>query len=350
MRMRLRSQDSHDTKALDAIKQFFFGLFEVFPTAKGTARLSKVRVHAEGGEVKIGLAQVDGKYPNLALMKLSAWHKAQGDDAEFWNPLFKYDGVYASKVFNDTPENYYLPDGVVRGGTGYDFETELPAEVEKMIPDYSLYPEWTAAIGFTTRGCIRKCPYCVVPRKEGALRVVGDIYSFWAGQKKIVLLDNNLTAAPFEHFRAVCGSCIAEGLSVDFSQGLDIRLVTPEHAGLLARVRTFKQIHFAFDHVNYERAVRDGIKILIRSGVGISRLMFYVLIGYDSTPEQDLYRVELLRGLGVDPFVMPHNRRNTYQNNFARWVNMKAIFKSTSWEVYGPNRMKNEGRERALAR
>jgi len=290
----------------------------------------------------IGLAQIDGKWPNLALMKLSAWHKAQGDEVELWNPLFGYEQVYAAKVFNDTPENYYLPEGTAKGGTGYDLETELPAEVEAMVPDYSLYPAWGAALGFTTRGCIRKCPYCVVPKKEGALRVVGDIHSFWTGQKKIVLLDNNLTAAPFDHFRAVCEDCIKENLSVDFSQGLDIRLITPDHAWLLARVRTFKQIHFAFDHVNYERAVREGIKTLVRSGVGISRLMFYVLIGYDSTPEQDLYRVELLRGLRVDPFVMPYKRSNSYQNNFARWVNMKAIFKSIPWETYGANRMKNE--------
>ena len=284
--------------------------------------------------MKVGLAQIDGKYPNLALMKLSAWHKAEGDDVEFWNPLFEYGRVYAAKVFNDTPENNYLPDGTIRGGTGYDLETELPAEVEAMVPDYSLYPEWDSALGFTTRGCIRRCPYCVVPQKEGALKVVGSIYSFWTGQKKIVLLDNNLTAAPLEHFKAVCEDCMAEGLSVDFSQGLDIRLITPEHAGLLARVRTFKQIHFAFGNVRYERAVREGIKTLVRAGVGISRLMFYVLIGYDSTPEEDLYRVELLGGFGVDPFAMPYDRNDNYQKNFARYVNHKAIFKSVTWEDY----------------
>lgn len=174
----------------------------------------------------VGLAQVDGKYPNLALMKLSAWHKAQGDDVALWDPLFEYD-----------------------------------------------------------------------------------------------LVD-------------VCENCIAEGLKVDFSQGLDIRLITPDHAKLLSRVRTFKQIHFAFDHVNHERAVRDGIAVLERNGVPRSRLMFYVLIGYDSTPEHDLYRVELLRGLGVDPFVMPYDRRDEYQRRFARWVNHKAIFKSVSWEKW----------------
>lgn len=292
--------------------------------------------------MKIGLAQVDGKWPNLPLMKLSTWHKARGDDVGFWSPLFKYDMVYASKVFSDTPDNKYLPEGTERGGTGYDLTVELPAEVEKQIPDYSLYPKWDTAIGFTTRGCPRKCPYCVVPKKEGKLKVVSDIYSFWTGQRKIVLLDNNLTAAPFEHFQKVCEDCITENLLVDFSQGLDIRLITPEHAWLLAKVRTFKQIHFAFDHINHKTAVREGVKILEANGVPRSRLMFYVLIGYDSTPEGDLYRVEYLKGLGVTPFVMPYNRRKSYQNNFARWVNMKAIFNSIPWEVYGANRMKAE--------
>jgi radical SAM superfamily enzyme YgiQ (UPF0313 family) len=131
--------------------------------------------------VRIGLCQVDGKWPNLALMRLSTWHKKQGDTVERFMPLSEYDRVYASKIFDLTPDSEYLPGDALRGGTGYDLTAQLLPEVEACRPDYSLYPEWTAAIGFTTRGCVRACPFCVVPRKEGHIRVVGDLYSFWGG-------------------------------------------------------------------------------------------------------------------------------------------------------------------------
>jgi hypothetical protein len=147
--------------------------------------------------VKIGLVDVDGKIPNLVLMKLSAWHKAKGDEVKIYDPLFdKPDRIYASKVFDFTPDYHYYPAcEVIKGGTGYDLAAKLPPEVEKMYPDYSLFG-CGYAMGFTTRGCIRKCPFYLVPRKEGAIKVVGDIYDFWRGQENLMLLDNNLTALP----------------------------------------------------------------------------------------------------------------------------------------------------------
>lgn len=286
--------------------------------------------------MKIGLCQIDGKWPNLALMKLSAWHKVQGDEVVWFSPLeSSFDRVYAAKVFDFTPDNTYLPPGTIRGGTGHDLTTNLPPEVEAMCPDYTLYPRMDYALGYTTRGCIRQCPYCVVWRKEGKLKIVGDLGTFWRGQQKIALLDNNLTAAPMEHFRLIIQQIVERNLRVDFSQGLDIRLLSAEHAGLLTQVRLWKQIHFAWDRVGDEAAVRQGVKTL-RDAMPLSRVMFYVLIGYDSSPEEDLYRVLELRAMGVDPFAMPYRKRDPYQRAFARWVNHKAIFKRVPWEQYRP--------------
>ncbi|MGB9887870.1 MAG: radical SAM protein, partial [Moorellales bacterium] len=194
---------------------------------------------------RIALAQVDGKWPNLALMCIAAYHRRLGHEVEWFNPLFarEYDAIYASKIFNFTPDNLYLPPDAVRGGTGYDLHSALPPEVEACFPDYSLY-DLDYAIGFTTRGCPRRCPFCVVPRKEGTLRVVGDLYSFWkpeTGFTKVRLLDNNLTAAPWEHFRLVIEQLASNRLLVDISQGLDARLMTDDHARLLAKVRLWKQ-------------------------------------------------------------------------------------------------------------
>jgi len=286
--------------------------------------------------VKIALVDVDSKIPNLALMKISAYHKSLGDTVEFHDPLSgdKPDLIYASKVFDFTPDyNYYPPDvPIIKGGTGYNIHSVLSPEIESCYPDYDLY-QCDYAIGFTTRGCIRKCPFCIVPKKEGYIKVVGDIYDFWNGHKHLMLLDNNLTALP-EHFELICKQLIKEKIKVDFSQGLDIRLITPEMAQLLAKVKLWKQIHFAWDDIRIEKAVRRGIEILTSNGVKPYKLMFYVLIGFNSTPEEDLYRVETLRGLGVDPFVMPYNKSDEYQRRFARWVNHKAIFKTVKWEDY----------------
>lgn len=283
--------------------------------------------------MKIGLIDVDSKIPNLALMKISAWHKTQGDEVKFYDPLLdKPDKVYASKIFDFTPDYQYWPDcEIIKGGSGYDLHTDLPPEVDNQYPDYDLY-NCDYAIGFTTRGCIRRCPFCIVPEKEGPIRAVGDIYDFWRGQRQLMLLDNNLTALP-EHMEKICKQLIKEKIQTDFNQGLDIRLITDDMAQLLAKVRLWKQIHFAFDDVRLERQVREGISILTKH-MPASRLMFYVLIGFNSTPEEDLYRVEMLRGLGVDPFVMPYDKSDPYQRHFARWCNRKEIFKTVAWKDY----------------
>ena len=126
--------------------------------------------------MRVAIDSVDGmKYPNLALMRISAWHKAHGNTVEWFIPLAKYDRIYASKIFTFTPDDPYLPPDTIKGGTGYDVSSRLPEEIESMPPDYTIYPQFDAAYGFLTRGCPNKCPWCVVPHKEGGLRVVADI-------------------------------------------------------------------------------------------------------------------------------------------------------------------------------
>lgn len=282
--------------------------------------------------MKIGLYDIDGKIPNLALMKISAWHKKQGDETELFFPLKSklYDKVYASQIFTQSEPVYRYNE---LGGPGTkDWSKILSDEVEHVYPDYSLY-NYEQAMGFTTRGCIRNCPFCIVRQKEGRIRENTDIYEFWKGQKELILLDNNILALP-NHFKKIANQIIKEKIKVDFCQGLDVRLINEENANLLAKIRHLKNIHFAFDWIQIENQVKKGIKILNKAGIKSYNLMFYVLIGYNSTEEEDLYRVELLRSLGAKPFTMPFNKNDRYQKNFARWVNHKAIFESVKWKDY----------------
>jgi len=306
--------------------------------------------------VDIGLIDVDSKIPNLVLMKISAHHKNNGDKVEWYNPMLNdWDIVYMSKVFKFTPDYQYplTADKVVKGGSGYDLKTELPPEVENIYPDYNLYPNMDYAIGFTTRGCIRNCDFCIVPEKEGRIRPVGDIYDFWDGQDKLKLLDNNLTAHN-EHYDRILNQMIKEKIKVDFSQGLDIRLITPKKAKLLSKVKLWKQIHFAFDNMEDEKYVRKGIEVLKNNGVKEYKLMFYVLIGFNTTKEEDMERIKILQQYNIDSFIMPYKDVNGYNmkkiikrcgfkdeykykkylKNFARWVNHKAIYRSVKWENY----------------
>jgi len=287
--------------------------------------------------MKIGLIDIDSKIPNLALMKLSTWHKKQGDKVELTSPIFanNYDRLYASKVF-DFSEMPALPDYAIIGGSGYSSTISLSPGIEDLMPDYSLY-NCDYAMGYTSRGCNRKCPFCIVWKNEGKFRIVGHIGNFWDGQKRLMLLDNSLNTSNY-HFDLILNQLIERNIEVDFSQGLDIRYLNDKQAYLLTKVKLWKRIHFAWDFIQIEKHVKRGIKILHDHRV--KWIMFYVLIGYNSTPEEDLYRVEILRGLGVDPFVMPYNKFDEYQRRFARWVNHKAIFKSVKWEDYDPGMIK----------
>lgn len=285
--------------------------------------------------MKIGLKQVDGKWSNLALMKIAAYHKSIGDKVEWYGGRFfePYDRVYASKVFTFTTDDCRLPEPTIRGGSGYNLTTVLSPKIEAMFPDYSIYPKNRYAVGYTTRGCCRKCPFCIVPEKEGKLQVTGDLLSFWSGQSEVRMLDNNLTAAPISHFERLMEQFRTYKLSVDFSQGLDLRLLKPAHCQSLKGVRLTKRVHFAWDNMADEYKILSGLS-LFTSYFSPNKVMVYVLIGFNTTEAQDLHRINTLRAANIDPFVMPFNPNNTYQKHLARWVNHKAIFKSTTWEQY----------------
>ena len=269
-------------------------------------------------------------FPNYALMKISAWHKAQGDTVEWWNPLLTYDRVYSSKVFTFTPENPYLPENTIKGGTGYGIYDELPQEIDDMFPDYSIYPNVDYAIGFLTRGCIRKCPWCVVPKKEGKIRP----YRTWKEIKRpdsrdIVFMDNNVLACP--HGIEQMMDMIGKDLRIDFNQGLDARLITPEIADILSRLKWIRQIRMSCDTDQMLDVCLTAINRLKDCGVKPYRVFVYLLVKDIESAER---RAIALRDVGADAFAQPYRDFTTNTEpsielkKFARWVNHKAIFKT----------------------
>jgi len=269
-------------------------------------------------------------FPNLALMKLSAWHKAQGDTVEWWTPLLTYDRVYSSKVFTFTDENPYLPPDTIKGGTGYGKLDELPPEIDAMFPDYSIYPDCDHAIGFLTRGCIRKCPWCIVPKKEGQIKP----YQTWQEIKRpdsrdIVFMDNNVLAC--QHGLEQIEDMGGKNVRVDFNQGLDARLITDDVAKMLSKLKWIRQIRMSADTDAMLDVVLTAIYRLGEYGVKPYKVFVYVLVQDVESAER---RVIALRKVGADPFAQPYRdfTANTEppleQRRFARWVNDKAIFKT----------------------
>ena len=296
--------------------------------------------------MKIGLCDIDShNWPNLCLMKLSAYHKARGDHVEWWRPVGQYDRVYKSRVFTDTYSKDTITvtnaGEVVCGGTGYGLGPNLPDAVEHTYPDYSIYPQFSGiAYGFLSRGCPRNCGFCLVSDKEGRRSIqVADLAEFWNGQKEVKLLDANLLACP-DHEKLILQ--LAESRAyVDFSQGLDIRLITPDNVALLNRVRT-KTVHFAWDNPDMDLTPYFRRFLELTAIKNVRKRKVYVLTNYGSTHEQDLYRVETLRHMGYDPYVMVYDRPSAppITRQLQRWVNNKRIFHTVpSFADYIPGRM-----------
>ena len=300
--------------------------------------------------MKIGLYDVDShNFPNLALMKISAWHKAQGDDVEWINFFLHYDIVYVSKVFGD---EYSLmdmtcinADKIIYGGTGFaitiengkevyrkDKDEPLPYEIEHIYPDYSLYPELTKnkAYGFLTRGCPNDCEFCLVSEKEGRCTVkVADLSEWWNGQKEIVLLDANILAC--RKRKELLQQLIDSKAKVDFNQGLDARFITPDIAEMLKQIKT-KTYHLAFDFMKNEKQIRKGLKTFVDIVKPNERnAIVYILTNFDTTFEQDYYRVNMVRDIGLSPDIRIYRKKTAPKltRDLQRWCNNRFIYRST---------------------
>ena len=287
--------------------------------------------------MRVGLIDVDShNFPNLALMKISAWHKAQGDEVEWWFGFHQYDRVYMSKVFDNT----YTPDvydpvntkEIIKGGTGYDLQNKLPDEIEHMYPDYSLYPELTkdTAYGFLSRGCPRGCPFCIVKDKEGWNSYkVADLSEWWDGQKNIVLCDPNILACR-ERMDLLRQLAESKAL-VDINQGIDARMLTEENIEVLSKVK-LKEIHFAWDLMEQSERVIRGLQMW-KELHGMKHHgwygMVYVLVNFNTTMEENLYRIYTLRDMGYNPYVMVYDKPNAPKEikRLQRWCNNMFVFK-----------------------
>jgi len=319
--------------------------------------------------MKVGLIDVDGHakkkkwgatiYPNIALCKIARYHKQQGDEVEWAIPFFHYDRIYKSKVFNFTPDDLtcYDADEIICGGTGYDLTSKLPDAIDRTQPDYSIYPNVPSdtAYGFLTRGCPNKCPWCVVPRKEGAIVPYMDIDEIAIeGRRKIVLMDNNILAAG-DYAVEQLNKIIERGYKVDFNQALDARLVTDDYARLLAKVKWLdnNRIRFGCDtHKQIEECERAMEMI---NGYGFTGQYFLYTMLNDNLNEcydrvnywwKRMREVrEKHEGRQVYAYAQPyrdpdnpHRPIPQWQKDMAGWVNKKAHFVAHSFEEFTPRK------------
>ena len=291
--------------------------------------------------MNVKLIQIDGKLPNLALMKISAWHKQLGDTVGF--DVNDPDKVYISCIFE---WNRPLALGIAKmfdcpveiGGYGVNTK-KLPKEIEHVMPDYALY-NIDYSVGYLTRGCIRKCPFCKVWKTEGHIQENTELEEFLhPNHRKVIIMDNNLLASERSLYH-LSKLKTQNKLKVCFTQGLDLRLVDKEVADTLTdidyRSLNFKRkrLYVAWDNLEDEKEIEQGIQILKNAGIKPQHLMCYMLTCFDTSFEEDMYRFKKLREWGVDPFVMRYNRRGDKKDiEFARWVN-RRVYKSISFEKW----------------
>lgn len=281
------------------------------------------------------------KFQNYALMKISAYHRQQGNEVEWWNPLCKYDRIYSSKVFDFTPVDPYLPDDAIRGGTGYrdlPMDKTLPQEIDNMYPDYSIYPDCDYAIGYLTRGCPNHCRWCVVPEKEGMIRP----YRTWQevvrqDTDKLILMDNNILAC--DHGISQLQSLIGSGYRIDLNQGMDARLVTPEVAEILSRLSWIRFIRFSCDQKSQIEPIRHTLELLGKHGVRPYRVFVYLLVTKDIKDAAE--RVEALKGYkGINLYAQAErNERlgiapNNLQLEFAQRYIYGGCYRTETWKQY----------------
>ena len=304
--------------------------------------------------MKIGIINIEPKIFNTAYMQIARFHRDRGDEVDWWRPITdsQFDHVYCSSLFDYTDKSEVTKRAIC-GGTGFDVSSLLSVSIERSELDYSIYPSCSTSYLWFSRGCIRNCPWCVVPQKEGYIKPVLPKNLNPKG-KYVTVCDNNFFADPL--WKTAVRHLHRIGQPCDF-QGIDIRIITDEQCKALSKLRHHKQIRFAWDDPRDEEKVLAGIKRITKY-IKAWRCMCYVLIGfysivdgryiinrkgldvqgsvkdYNKAEELDLHRVNTLRGLGIDPFVMPYDRSDLYQKAFARWVNRKEIFNKVPWEDY----------------
>jgi len=289
--------------------------------------------------MKVLLINIDSKkMPNLALKKIEKYHLGKGDEVIWDMPIYTYlmDRIYISCIFKINQDKCFeweYCNKAFIGGSGYRLSINLPEEIEKIKPRINL--------GFTTRGCIRNCEFCIVPRKEGKIRVVGDLLDLWDSKSKdIVLLDNNILALP-DHFKLICKQARENRIQLDFNQGLDCRLLDQDIIDELKTIR-HQELHFAFDDLSYFDEVDKAITLLQKNG--INRCNWLMLTGFDTTFEEDLFRANYLRSRNQVAYVMRYN--NSKRKDLiplSRWVNNRAWFRSITWEEFLKRNYKKEG-------
>jgi len=293
---------------------------------------SPLSFERRGGQLLIGLHDAERDhmpkktFPNYALMKISDYHKALGDDVEWWIPFKKYDKVYSSKVFDFTPVNPYLPPDTIKGGTGYDVTSVLPPVIDAMYPDYTLYPTCDHAIGFITRGCPNKCNWCVVPKKEGDIKP----YQYWwqitrPTTDKLILMDNNILAC--EHGIQQLDELSRTIIKIDINQGMDARLANDDHIiKILSKIKWLAYVRFSCDTDSQVEPIIKVAEKLKAHGISMNKLFIYFLVQKDI----DLaYKriMEIYKHIPhFKPYAQPEQNHalgivaNRDQKNFARFI------------------------------
>lgn len=292
-------------------------------------------------------------------MKISAFYKSKGDTVEFVQPFTHYDKIYVSKIFGDEYSQFddmcYDADEIIYGGTGFAITIEngkekyhkkidvnLPDEIEHIYPDYSLYPKLTKnkAFGFLTRGCCNNCSFCIVCEKEGRCsHKVADLSEWWSGQKEIILLDPNILAC--KNRIELLHQLAESKASVDFTQGLDARFITPEICELLKHIKV-KMYHFAFDFMKNEKAIIKGLKCFVEcmqyDDKKSRNCYVYMLTNFDTDIKDDLYRINKIREIGLSPDVRIYRKNTAPQvlKDIQRWCNNRIIYRSCNLEDYAP--------------
>lgn len=280
------------------------------------------------------MLNIDSKLPNIALKKIEMWHQQRGDEViwDLWWALGQVEQAYASCIFSKNKWRIHTAkrtwgDHIMAGGTGYDPTIKLPREIEEMKPRLN--------IGFTTRGCIRNCPFCLVPEAEGYIHVVGDIGDIWDRKSRsVTLLDNNILALP-KHFEKICGQLIDWDLAVDFNQGLDIRLLTDKVCVYLQAIKLKNELRFAFDFPELEPIIRQKVALIRKYNIR-QHPFFYVLVGFNTTFEEDIHRLMVLKELDCRAYVMRHENtpKERHYLRLAQWANQFWTFAKYNYDEF----------------